>query len=295
MNFKTDYFDGDYREGFFVESMMKRAWAAELEVLAVIDRICEKHQIQYFADWGTLLGAVRHHGFIPWDDDMDIAMMRDDYQRFLSAAPDELPDGYRLLHPDTEETYTETFAHIVNRNTISFAKEDLDQFHGCPYIVGIDLFPLDTLPGNQDEEDVQCELLKLLYSVVELCENKGDELETMITLVEQTCKIKFDRSKELKIQLLRMADRICQLYHQDDGGDITLLPWFINRKNFRLKREWYSESILMPFENIMIPVPKDYDAVLKVMYGEYQIPVRDTQGHEYPFYKKQQEIVERMM
>ena len=70
--FQEEYFNEEEREGFLIESMMKRAWAAQIVVLREIDRICRRHGIQYFLDWGTLLGAARYKGFIPWDDDMDI-------------------------------------------------------------------------------------------------------------------------------------------------------------------------------------------------------------------------------
>ena len=81
--FPESYFKGEEKEGFYVEEMMKRAWAAQIEVLELIDRICKEYEIPYFADWGTLLGTIRHKGFIPWDDDIDIVMKRDDYNRFL--------------------------------------------------------------------------------------------------------------------------------------------------------------------------------------------------------------------
>ena len=80
-----NFLEGEIRNSFYVESMMKKVWAAQLEVLHEIDRICKKHNITYFADWGTLLGAVRHKGFIPWDDDMDITMKRQDYIKFARA------------------------------------------------------------------------------------------------------------------------------------------------------------------------------------------------------------------
>ena len=76
LQFEDSFFEGETRHDFFIEPMMKRAWAASMEVLAEIDRICKKHEIKYFAYWGTLLGAVRHKGFIPWDDDIDIAIDR---------------------------------------------------------------------------------------------------------------------------------------------------------------------------------------------------------------------------
>ena len=94
MLFHNSFFEDEIRDGFFVPSEMKRAWAAELEVLSEIDKICKKHNIKYFADWGTLLAAVRHEGFIPWDDDLDITMKREDYCRFMEIAQTELPEGF---------------------------------------------------------------------------------------------------------------------------------------------------------------------------------------------------------
>ena len=81
-----DFFRDEVRNGFYIPTAIKQAWAAELEVLQVIDQICAKHGIEYFAEYGTLLGAVRHGGFVPWDDDLDICMMREDYNRFRAVA-----------------------------------------------------------------------------------------------------------------------------------------------------------------------------------------------------------------
>ena len=75
LQFPDGYFEDEIRDGFYVPSMIKRAWATELDVLCEVDRICRKYDIKYYAEWGTLLGAVRHAGFIPWDDDLDIGMM----------------------------------------------------------------------------------------------------------------------------------------------------------------------------------------------------------------------------
>jgi len=84
----------EVRCGFMVPAPIKQAWAAELEVLAEIDRVCRKHNIKYFADWGTLLGAVRHGGFIPWDDDLDIVMKREDYDKFMTVARFDMDEGF---------------------------------------------------------------------------------------------------------------------------------------------------------------------------------------------------------
>ena len=105
---------------FCVSSMMKRAWAAQLEVLDEIKRVCHLLNIPFWADWGTMLGAVRHHGFIPWDDDMDICMMRKDYMRFLEEAPELLDKWYELKSVYNDPTDDIIKARIINGRHICF-------------------------------------------------------------------------------------------------------------------------------------------------------------------------------
>ena len=94
INFPQGFFETEERDGFVVDSTMKTVWAAELEVLSVIAAICEKYQLPWFAYAGTLLGTVRHQGFVPWDDDMDICMLREDYDKLISVLRDEFPKEY---------------------------------------------------------------------------------------------------------------------------------------------------------------------------------------------------------
>lgn len=86
LQFPENFFDEEVRCGFTVSSTMKHYWAAQMEVLQTVIAICEKHDLTYYAFWGTLIGAVRHKGFIPWDDDIDIALKREDYQKLLCIA-----------------------------------------------------------------------------------------------------------------------------------------------------------------------------------------------------------------
>ena len=105
MEFPRSYFEDEVRDGFYVHSLMKRAWAAQLEVLEDIDKVCKKHNIEYFAEWGTLLGAIRHGGFVPWDDDMDICMKREDYNKFLKVAPEEMKEYYHFLNFENSDSF----------------------------------------------------------------------------------------------------------------------------------------------------------------------------------------------
>ena len=82
------------RDGYYIRPMIQRIRAVQMDILKQIDRVCQTHEIQWFVDWGTLLGAVREHGYIPWDDDLDISMCRVDFERFKHYALEELPKEY---------------------------------------------------------------------------------------------------------------------------------------------------------------------------------------------------------
>ena len=120
MKIPYSYLEDEVKDGFYVDSMMKCCWAAQMNVLDKIDKICRKHGIQYHADWGTLLGTVRHGGFIPWDDDMDISMKRADYNKFTQIAEKELPEGYFFRNHKTDKECKEIFSRVVNTRRFHF-------------------------------------------------------------------------------------------------------------------------------------------------------------------------------
>ncbi len=133
----------DYLEQF-KQRNLRRAQLKQLTILEEIDRICRKHGISYWLDGGSLLGAVRHGGFIPWDDDIDIAMPADDARRFAEIAPSELRDGLRLQTPETEPT-REPIMKVRDLN--SFYVEGNEDF-SLPYSKGlfVDIFPMIDYP-----------------------------------------------------------------------------------------------------------------------------------------------------
>ncbi len=154
LHFSSEYFYDEVRNGFYVPEMTKRYWAAQLEVLYEIDKICKKHGLGWFANYGTLLGAIRHKGYIPWDDDIDITMFRDDYDRFFDLAAKELPKGFCVLTTGTEPEYAYPFGRITSSHSIDLSEEYLEKFYGCPYCVGVDIYPYDRLfPDKDTEED----------------------------------------------------------------------------------------------------------------------------------------------
>ena len=295
MEFEENYFQGEIRKGFFVEEKMKRAWAAQIEVVIEIDRICKKHGLTFFAAYGTLLGAVRHNGFIPWDDDTDLFMLRDDYEKFCGVVQQEMPKGYDLLNIYTTPGYTEVFARLVNSRIIDFSAEHLKKFHGCPYAVGADIFPLDFLPRREEDAQLQKDLYEFVMQVKFRVEKKEEIQKEWLNQIEDLCKVKIQKDKPLLQQLMILMDRLSSLYHRDESDDVTLMHSYANGICRRLKKEWFENVIWMPFENIEMPVPQGYDECLNIFYGKnYMIP-KQLKGHDYPFYAKQDKIIQAVI
>ena len=145
----ADYFKSEMRDGFEVPSMMKRAWAAQMEVLHVVADVCNKNGIRYFADAGTLLGTVRHKGMIPWDDDIDICVVRQEYNRLIQVLPKALPHGFVIagMYADSERLQEAAFVphlRVIADETLWDFNDYMRYFHGFPYQrVGIDNFQMD--------------------------------------------------------------------------------------------------------------------------------------------------------
>lgn len=288
--FEEGYFEGEEREGFFVESMMKRAWAAQLVVLQELDRICTKHGITYFADFGTLLGAVRHKGYVPWDDDMDIAMKRKDYQKFLKAVEKDAKEGYRVFTAERDADYFNVCARFVNSVEISFKKERLETFYQFPYVVGVDIFILDAVPRDEEERIVLNSVLAILFRAAGKYIDGEEPSEEDLCTIEEVLNVKIDRTGNIRQQILVWIDRVGQSYVEEEVDVISTTSGFANNIEYGLKKEWFRDVVYLPFENIMVPAPIEYEAVLEKEYGDYMTPVR-TPSHEYPFYKKQEKIL----
>lgn len=299
MFFDDGYFREETREGFVIAEDMKRAWAAQLEVLEEVKRVCGILGIKFFADWGTLLGAVRHHGFIPWDDDMDIAMLREDYMRFLSEAPVLLEKYYEIksVYNDPEDDIIK--ARIINGRHICFEPDFLARFHGCPYVVGIDIFPVDNITDDKRALDKQIESLRFLLRTAESVPEKGPygaEVLELMKKIEKTFGIPVNYNNRLKHELKKIYDIVCSLYQDENSAEVCSMIDFAEGWDYHAKREWYEDICELSFENTTIPVPEGYDGLLQIKYGkEYMTPRNVGSSHDYPFYKSQIEELRLVM
>lgn len=302
MKFDKSYFEDEVRDGFFVPAEMKQAWAAELEVLYEVDKVCKKYSIQYFADWGTLLAAVRHEGFIPWDDDLDIVMKRDDYNRFMRIAQTELPDGFSAYNFRNHDDFWLFLGRVVGKQRICFEQEHLDRFHQFPYIAGVDIFVLDYV--SRDEE-AERERDKLAMRTIALADMIGEGKinpamkEQELQKLERECGIDITRGLpdvELRRELYGVVEHIFSRFTDDESDMLSqLFPFGMKETRFRFPKECYAQAIELPYENIRIPVPIQYCKLLKDKYGDYMKLVRNAGGHDYPFFEAQKKQLQAVL
>lgn len=303
MKFDKSFFEAEVRDGFYVTSEMKQVWAAQLEVLNDVDKACRENGIQYFAEWGTLLGAVRHHGFIPWDDDMDICMKRPDYNRFLEIAEKIMPSNYKIYNLKSHNNDGNMVSRIINTDQISYDAEKLKKYHGVPYVIGLDIFPLDYISDNKEDDELQSNVIVMISSImnviksvqdnnVQLDEENLTQINMQLSQVENICGVTINREDDIVQQLNILIDRMCGIYRENEAEYITIMLLWVGGKNYRFPKKYYDKAIRIPFENTTIPVPYAYDSILKKKYGDYMQLVHTWDSHDYPFFESQKKIIE---
>ena len=290
MNLAADFFYDEVRDGFYIPGMMKRAWGAEYRVLTEIDRICKKHAITYHISAGTLLGAVREGNFIPWDDDIDIIMLRDSFSRFQEVVSKELPSEMTFFYGDQEADYSD-FLPVVGVGEMRFREKVLEEFCEFPYPVGVDVFVLDDLAKDPEKEAQRKEKLDALFDLIDRVE-KGKEseeaLQKGLASIEELLHKKLNTSGKLLPELYRVFHEICQEFNRE-GEEVAYLPFQLYHPNTCFPKKAFLGTKELPFCGTAFPVPEEYDTVLRVIYGEYRVPAKAGGEHNYPYFKKYEE------
>ena len=259
----------EIRNDFLVTTERKKIWMILLDMLIEIDRVCKKNNIKYTLGFGSILGAVRHKGFIPWDDDIDICMPRDDYERFLNLQS-EFQYPYFLQTPYSDKNSAYSWAKLRNASTTMvsrhFAYQEMN--HG----ILIDIFPYDKWDPSDDKSYDIIKYLALENSTFmrltnpNLDESGKKRVQSWagidsINVYETIQKI---AQKHNKIDTIFVAVAVCTIYE-------------FNKMLFY--KEDFDDIINMEFEGFLFPVPKGYDRMLKNVYGDYmEFPPVDKRG-----------------
>ena len=230
---------------------------------------------------------------MPWDDDLDIGMLREDYERFKEVAKDELPGEFAIHDYATKENHWLFLSRVVNCNQICFEEEHLRKYHNFPYIATVDIFVMDYLYRDEEQEKARCEEIKHILAVADqIIEGRMQDSvrEMFLQELENKYQTKLPRSKnarELGIFLYRLAELQMARVSADESDAVAqIFPWVL-KGNRGLPKKCYDTLVRLPFEEITIPVPADYDTALRYRYGDYMTIRKVWGGHDYPYFEGQ--------
>ncbi len=271
---------------YVVSDKRKQVWNCELNLYEEFRKICIRHNLTYYAISGTLLGAVRHNGFIPWDDDIDVGLSRNSYEEFLKYAKDELPEWIFLQTPDTDSDYFFGHAKLRKKNTTAIRKvligEELSYHQG----IFVDIFPLDNIPDSALKHKihrfVSLKLMQMIYYAKyhykSIPHSKKENLKSMF------CKIILSTNARI-LSLYKKYERYIQKYNNVECGRWGLISVFYAKESmFTWNKRDYNTVTELPFENTKMPAPIGYDNVLKSSFGDYMIPIRGGSQHGEIYY-----------
>ena len=259
----------------------------ELDILKKVLDIIERHHLRYFVLGGTLLGAVRHQGFIPWDDDVDIGIPRPDYDRFLDYAEKELAQPYQLhtLKTKTGE-YSYYYARVENTAVKTLRKVALKEVVIPSWV---DVFPLDGVPEEGRKRDRwmrKCRFYKALFRASQHSYfGRSASLKKKRSLPKALIRHLFIRYHlEDLIDTQKAWDKLdhaLREYNYDTSPALANLCGYWGPKEM-FPKSYYGKGRLYPFEDLMLMGPENYDAVLTQMYGDYMTPPpEDQREHHY--------------
>lgn len=246
---------------------LKRLQRTELGILTAIDGVCKKHGIQYFLDSGTALGAVRHQGFIPWDDDSDIGMLRPDYDRFMEIAQDELGDDFVVSSPRTNDRQAALSGKVWAANTIFETQEYRDA--GLKSGIFVDVFPYDVLNKDPEIAKKQISLGSRWQKVSYIFHSpsigfsgngpKEKAYRGMCAVMHHMFRAFLSQSN-----ILKHFDRAISMGKDNPSNDYVGLSYPCARP--------FPKEMLLPtrrinFEGHMLPVPNETIPYLEILYG----------------------------
>lgn len=284
LSFPNSFFDEEIRCDYTVSKEMKKVWAVILDLLSEFMRVCDSYNIKYFACAGTILGAVRHKGMIPWDDDIDIMMYRKDYEKLCRIAEQEFKSPYFFQTEDTDKGSARGHAQLRNSLTTGILKGEYPRKYPFNQGIFIDIFPLDNLPNNDEEAESYRRLVNGLrgkyFKIKSLTWHyKPTFRRNLLKLGYTICKHLYYTIMKISYErYYRQYENAAVKYSQDDSCKrLIIAPFFIPRLTYN--REDLKDVIYMPFENLSVPVPIGYDNILKVSYGDWHKFVRGGSVH----------------
>lgn len=261
-----------------MNNQLRQCQLLQLDIAKEVKRICKKHNIQYFLNAGTLLGAIRHKGFIPWDDDLDIGMLRSEYEKFIKIAPKELSKKYFLQTWDSDPYYAMPFAKIRLNGTKYVENNSRNvKLHQGIYI---DIFPYDNIPDNRIKKKIQ--KYKAMFYWHLLLNKSGYDY------VDKTQHIKYFLCFILKVlsnlfsykKLHKDFYKTMTKYNFECTKNIVTFGGASSFEKETLKYEWVNKTEEKIFEDTVFLIPCMWDKYLTHFYGDYMTPPPEDKRYE---------------
>lgn len=282
-----EFYKEETKCDFLVTTKRKKVWAIQLEILSKFQTICTKYKLKYYAIGGTLLGAVRHKGFIPWDDDIDVGMPRIDFERFLSVVKTELVENDDLIiqYETFDRNYSTPHARITNIKTTAYFPHIWKAGLELPQGIFIDIFPYDNVPNSQWKKKVHRFIYKaisyMLHDKQNLYTYENSALSAKILRVCSRFLFLFTNVDAV----FKWTQKYIQKYNNDlSSQNFGCISTFYQLDRIIMPKEWFNDLVELPFEHTTILCPRDYGFVLSHQYGNWKNIVKGGSLHEGCFF-----------
>ncbi len=282
----------EVRGGFYVPGLIKRSWHSQLEILKVFDQICSQYDIKWFAMFGSMLGAVRHAGFIPRDDDLDVAMLRSEYEKFAKIVSSQLPEelAFYSLEYNAENEFVFSAGLGLKGHAVDLGV--MEQYGGFPFRTVMDIFVIDDRTLDQEKETARGNEIRHAHDVYQELVRRFDgdlDQELAYAIAERALNATFPRQIRLQKQI---ADYILARFEMYNGSDADICG---NMRYYYewggspvFEKAWLKDLIRIPFEEVTIQIPRAYDKMLTCCFGPgYMTPYKGGSGHGYPVFHKE--------
>lgn len=254
-----------------------------LGILKEIKIICDKHNIPFFAVGGTLLGAVRHKGFIPWDDDIDIGMLRDDYDKFIDIAKKELPEQYFVLNFKENNHVPFCFTKICKKDTLFVEYETRKLKY--PHCIFVDIMPYDNTFSDQPKRKKHLNKGKFYHQLFK------SKILWGVSSLSSGKHLFFKKVSRFLIHLSLLLipkkyifNKMEKQMEQNNGKITNEYITFWSEERFANPKNYYFPLVDLKFEDIDLKVPNNYDKILKKQYGDYmKLPPENKRVSHSPY------------
>lgn len=235
----------------------------EFDILKVFDDFCKENNIRYYLAYGTLLGAIRYKKFIPWDDDVDLLIPREDFNRMIKLFQDS--DRYRLFAFDRNPNFIYPFAKLCDMTT---RKDEFGYENGVDLGVDIDLFPLDTWDNDLENAKKEAKRIKKHMFHLGLTRLKKADSVNPIKRVVKSVVMIFCKMRGAKYFLDKIEKETCKPGAKGNAY-VGAKSWCVYGERGIIPAEAFAQSIDVEFEGRMFPAPIGYDTYLTCLYGDY--------------------------